>query len=445
MENKALPGVLERVNTNPPKQVVPLKYCLYARKSTEQEEKQILSIDSQIKEMLQIAEREGLDVVETKRESHSAKASGQRPVFNEIITEIRSGKFNAILTWAPDRCSRNAGDLGILVDLMDQGRLIEIRTYGQKFINSPNEKFLLMILCSQAKLENDNKSVNVKRGLRTRVEMGLWPGCAPTGYLNEKRTDRKCCVIPDPNRAKIVKTLFEKVGDSGWSGRQVWRWLNNEMKFTTKNGKEFGLSNLYLMLRNSFYYGVYEYPRKSGNWYTGQHTPLITKDLFERVQQKLDDENSIKMVKKEFAFTRLIICGLCGGGITADEKFKTLKDGTTSRHVYYGCTRRKDLDCQCGYINEDDLIEQLVTMIDKIDLSKIGIKAKIEKELERYNGFRLGVLKVNEQEKIKQKDIDIRNYAKYVLTDGTIFEKRDLLACLKSRLILKDKKLRLTE
>lgn len=108
-----------------------------------------------------------------KRESHSAKETGQRPVFNEIIEEIRQGKFNGILTWAPDRISRNAGDLGKIVDLMDSGKLTEIRTFGQRFTNNPNEKFLLMILGSQAKLENDNRSINVKRGLRSRVEMGL--------------------------------------------------------------------------------------------------------------------------------------------------------------------------------------------------------------------------------------------------------------------------------
>ena len=145
-----------------------------------------------VKEMLQLAEREDLEIVEIKRESHSVKETDQRPVFNEIIEEIRQGKFTGILTWAPDRISRNAGDLGKIVDLMDAKLLIEIRTFGQRFTNSPSEKFLLMILGSQAKLENDNRGINVKRGLRTKVEMGLWPGVAPLGYLNQKLMDKKC-------------------------------------------------------------------------------------------------------------------------------------------------------------------------------------------------------------------------------------------------------------
>ena len=136
----------QTTNIQPPVIHPLLRYCLYARKSTESDELQALSIDSQIKEMLAIAERQKLNVVEIRKESHSAKAVSQRPVFNGIVEDIRSGKFNAVLTWAPDRLRRNAGDLGALVDLMDQKRLCEIGTYGQKFTNSPNEKFLLLSL-----------------------------------------------------------------------------------------------------------------------------------------------------------------------------------------------------------------------------------------------------------------------------------------------------------
>lgn len=108
-----------------------IRYCLYARKSSEDDERQALSIDSQIKEMTEVAKRENLEITEIRKESHSAKASGQRPVFNQLIQDIRSGTFSGIIAWAPDRLSRNAGDLGSIVDLMDQGLLYEIRTQGQ--------------------------------------------------------------------------------------------------------------------------------------------------------------------------------------------------------------------------------------------------------------------------------------------------------------------------
>ena len=427
------------VVTPPPQAVIPtpVTYCLYARKSTEQDEKQALSIDSQIKEMTRIAEQDGLHVAEIRKEAHSAKDAGQRLVYNQLIEDVRKGIFNGILTWAPDRLSRNAGDLGVLVDLMDQKVLVEIRTYGQKFTNSPNEKFLLMILGSQAKLENDNRSVNVKRGLRTRVEMGLWPCLAPTGYLNEKRTDKKCQVLVDPKRALIVKQIFEKIGNENYSGKKAYLWLR-EINFTARSGKSLSLSNLYLLLRNHFYYGLIEYPRNSSNWYTGKHEPLITKELFGKVQEQLT-RSLIVNENKEFAFTKLMKCGLCGSGITADEKFKRPLNGKVHRYVYYICTKKNDSHCKNGYLREEDLIDQLLNLVDRVSLDKLGIREKINKEVDRYHKFRTGVLGREEKERIKNKDGEAKKYVKYILQNGAVLEKRELLSHLKSRLIVKNK------
>lgn len=417
-----------------------VKYCLYARKSTEQEDKQALSIESQVKEMLALAERDGLEVVEIKREAHSSKEVGQRPVYNELISEIRQGKFNGILTWAPDRLSRNAGDLGAVVDLMDQGLLHEIRTYGQKFTNNPNEKFLLMILGSQAKLENDNKMVNVKRGLRARCEMGLWPSVPPTGYLSHTDRNRKCEVVIDEHRAPVIKQMFEKVAYDGWSGRKLFKWLSHDINFKTKHGKPLTLSNIYIILKSSFYYGEFEYPKGSGQWYKGIHEPVITKDLYLQVQDKITSDYAVRVQDKEFAFTRMITCGRCGSGVTADEKFKKLKDGTTNRYVYYGCTKFKDKNCPCGYVREEELIEQLANILDTVSLDEIGMKDRIKAEIESHNEFQESVLG-QKSAKVKVREVDIRNYAKHILRKRPIYEKRELLCHLRSKLILKEKKL----
>ena len=420
-----------------------IKYCLYARKSTETEERQILSIDSQIKEMLQIAEKDGLEVVEIRRESHSAKNSSERPVFNSIIDDIRAGKFNGVMAWAPDRLSRNAGDLGTLVDLMDQKLLLEIRTYGQRFINSPNEKFLLMILCSQAKLENDNKSINVRRGLRARVEMGLWPTTAPTGYLNQKIMDKKCQVLIDPERGPVIKKMFEKMAYEKFSGRKIYHWLRFELNFRTQYNHHLSLSNIYLLLQNHFYYGTFEYPRGSGNWYVGKHEPIITKELFEQVQEQLK-RNEINRETREFAFTKLLVCGLCGSGITAQEKYKKLKDGTMARYVYYACTRSRDLHCKNEYIREEELINKLLEMIDKIDMNELGLKVRLEDEVARYSKFQNMMGMINST-KVKIKTLNTRTFVKYILKEGSIIEKRELLTNMKSRLVIKNKELTLQE
>jgi len=421
---------------------VRVKYVLYARKSTEQDEKQALSIESQVKEMLAIAERENLEIVDIRREAHSAKDSGQRPVFKELLEDLRRERFNGIIVWHPDRLSRNAGDLGSLVDLMDQKLLVQIRTYGQAFTNTPSEKFLLMILCSQAKLENDNKSINVKRGLKTRVEMGLWPSPAPTGYLKEKRLDRKCETLVDPDRAPIIKKMFEKVAYEKWSGRKLYNWLKFELNFKTATGnKNLSLSNIYMILDNHFYYGTFEYPKNSGRWYKGKHEPLISKELFDLVQTQVKSQ-FVRAENKEFAFTKLMECGLCGSGVTADEKFKKQKNGNVHRHVYYGCTKSKDKNCKGGYINEVDLIKQFEDLMDTISIDEIGVKEKIKSEVERFKKFQQSILGI--KTKVEIADVDIRNYAKYLLREGTDTEKRELLGCLKSKITLKSKLIQLT-
>lgn len=422
---------------------IKVKYCLYARKSTESEERQVLSIDSQIKEMLQLAERENLEIVTMKRESHSAKETGQRPVFNEIIEELKQGKFNGILTWAPDRISRNAGDLGKIVDLMDSGKLHEIRTYGQRFTNNPNEKFLLMILGSTAKLENDNKSVNVKRGLRARVEMGLWPGVAPLGYLNQKMMDKKCQILIDPARAPIIKKMFEKVAYEHYSGRKIFNWLKFELNFYTRGNKPLTLSGIYRILDNPFYYGVFEHPKESGNWYTGKHEPIIDQDLFEKAKAQLKRDQIVRETK-EFSFTKLFTCGYCGSGISAEEKWKQLVGGGANRHIYYSCSRARDRNCKNKYIREEELITELLKILDKVNINELGMRQKLEEEIARFNIFQRSVL--GSTEKIKNnKETDIRNYAKYILKEGTTSEKRELLANLRSRIIYKDKTLTLVK
>jgi site-specific DNA recombinase len=417
-----------------------VKYVLYARKSTESDELQALSIDSQIKEMLQLAEREKLNIVEIKREAHSAKASGQRPVFQEILTDLRSGKYTGILTWAPDRLSRNAGDLGSLVDLMDQKKLVHIQTFTQKFTNDPSQKFLLMILCSQAKLENDNKGISVKRGLRAKVDMGLWPCRPPTGYLPSRRTDKKGFAELDTERSQVIRQVFEKIGYDNWSGMKTYDWLTNEIKFLPETGVPLSMGNFYRLLERTFYYGVFEFPAGSGKWYKGAHEPIISKELYDLVQKNIQDNSLEKKNKfKEFAFTRLINCGICGSGITADEKFKKLKGGGTNRHVYYKCTKARDMNCKNEYLNENELISQLFNMIDKLDLNKVALQEKIHDEVKRFKNFQFRLLKTKVP--IVIKEVDVKDYVKFILDDGEDSEKREILSCFKNRLIVKNKEI----
>jgi len=429
-----------------------LRYCLYARKSSESDERQTMSIDSQIKEMKSLAEREQLNVVEVRQESHSAKKSGNRPVFVQLITDIDKGMFDGILAWAPDRLSRNAGDLGSLVDLMDQGKLQEIKTYSQVFRNNPNEKFLLMILGSQAKLENDNRGINVKRGLKAKCQMGIRPGVAPLGYQNVINNNRISEVVPDPERAWVVQEMFKRVAEKGHSGRTIRKWLK-EIDFKTKNDKLLALSKIYSTLKNPFYYGEFQY---GDDWYKGIHEPLVTKELWDKVQKQLLTPPK-KWHKKKFPFKTLCICGSCGGGVTAEEKYKKLKYGGYSKHIYYHCARSVDYDCDEPYITEEDLIKQLLAHINKgnVKIHKTKIAKKLKTDIERFHKLRSEVLHQEylsgnlgeiESSAVKSNDEEMAiNYIKHMLKTGSSNDRREALGMIKTKFLLLNKELKIYE
>lgn len=411
----------------------PLKYCLYARKSSESDERQAMSIDSQIKEMKALAEREGLSIVETKFESKSAKQSGQRDTYNELLNDLANGKFNAILTWAPDRLSRNAGDLGSIVDLMDQKKLLQIRTFSQTFGNNPNEKFLLMILCSQAKLENDNRGINVKRGIRAKCEMGWRPGTAPIGYINRSFSGVKDIIV-DTKRGPIITELFDKAA-KGWSGRQIKNWLDN-VKFTNKSGKPVTLSQVYVILNNTFYYGEFEYPEGSGKIYSGAHEPLVSKALFEQIQGTRVLPLKAAWGTKTFAFKELFTCGSCGASITAEEKFKHLLDGSMNRHVYYRCTRTVNPNCPEKYMNEKELKAQLLSYITE-HVDDIAITDELARKAVAHTDIVEAALQLRNV--IFEPLEPLRDYATYILMKGSYKEQGALVEGIKSRFVIRDR------
>ena len=236
--------------------------------------------------------------------------------------------------------------------------------------------------------------------------------------------------------------MFEKVAYEKWSGRKIYNWLKFEINFKTLCGnKSLTLSNIYHILENEFYYGIFEYPKKSGNWYTGKHESIITKKLFDQVQTQLKGNEAKVYQKKEFAFTKLITCGLCGSGITADEKYKKLKSGEINSYIYYGCTKTKDLNCSSGYIREEELIKELLRIVDEIEIDRLELQDKIKSEIKRYEFFTNDVFG-KKSCKFDTK-INAKLYIKYILKHGQNSEKRDLLLTLKSKLQIINKKVKL--
>ena len=412
-----------------------LKYCLYARKSSESDERQAMSIDSQIKEMKALAQREGIEIVKILKESHSAKDSGRRPVFNQLIKEIGIGEYNSCLVWDASRLSRCAGDLGSLVDLMDTKKLLQIRTFSQTFTDNPNEKFLLMILCSQAKLENDNRGINVKRGIRAKCEMGWRPGTAPIGYINRSFSGVKDIVV-DPDRGHIITEIFDRAA-KGTSGRQIKRWLD-DIKFTNKSGKAVTLSQVYVILNNSFYHGEFEYPEGAGKVYQGAHQPLVSKALFEQIQDTRLIPLKAAWGTKNFAFKEIFKCGSCGASITAEEKFKHLLDGSINRHVYYRCTRKVDPDCSEKFMNEKDLKEQLLSFIAE-NTEVIEITDELARRALAHTEVVEAALQIRGVD-FGQLD-PMTEYSTYVLMKGSYKAQGALVEGIKSTFVIRDRTL----
>jgi site-specific DNA recombinase len=236
--------------------------------------------------------------------------------------------------------------------------------------------------------------------------------------------------------------MFEKIANDRWSGRKLHNWLKNEIHFTHTSGKSLSLGNVYRVLQNHFYYGRFEYPVNSGNWFDGVHEPIVTKELFDAVQEQMNRQVLVKRSDpKEFAFTKLMTCGLCGSGVTADEKFKELKDGTTNRHVYYRCSRSRNQNCNYKAVNEQTLIKQISKIIKDVGIKNLPMKEKIRSEVDRIKKFYSMIL--NEEAQVYLKDVHSITYATFILQEGSLEEQRDIMNCLKGQLVLQDKKISL--
>lgn len=332
---------------------------IYARKSTESEDRQLLSIASQIKELKDYARRMNWVVDRVFTESKSAKAPG-REVFNELCDDIQNNKITELLCWKLDRLARNPVDGGALIWAMEKNKLKHIHTPQRSFFNSGNDKFWLQLEFGMAKKYIDDLSDNVKRGLRAKLEKGWYPVQAPLGYLN-KLEDHT--IIPDPERFSIIRKMWKLMLTGGYTVPQVLDIGNNKYglrsrQYKTGGGNPIGHSSIYYIFSNPFYYGTFEYRERL---YKGKHKPMITKKEYDKVQSIIHAPVSTRPKQYNFTYTGLIKCGECGASVTAEHK--TNRFG--SKYIYYHCTKRKTR-CSQKYIEEKELNEQFISYINLV-------------------------------------------------------------------------------
>ncbi len=346
-----------------------LKFFIYCRKSSESEDRQALSIESQMSVLNDIAEKKGYTVVGVFQESKSAKKPG-RSVFEEMIGRIDKGEANALLVWAPNRLSRNSVDAGRLIYALDTNTLVSIITPYQSFSNTPNDKFLLGILWSQAKLENDGKGEDVKRGLNTKVEMGWYPFRAVNGYLNTPDLEKgRKVVAKDPIRFPLVRRMWDMVLSENYTISEIYEIAIKEWGYTTPYGKKLSRSAIFELFRNPFYTGHFLY---KGELKQGKHEPMITRAEYEKVQKILKRTDMPRPAKKSFQFSGLMKCPTCGFSICGDRKEKQYKrTGRSAEYSYYRCSHmNKTVICDQPAISEDDLYAQFETLFAQIDIDK---------------------------------------------------------------------------
>jgi len=330
------------------------KYFVYIRKSTDEEDRQVLSLEAQETELMEYAQKERLNVFRVFRESKTAKEPG-RPVFNDMLSRVEQGEVNGLICWHPDRLARNSIDGGRIIHLVDNGSIMYLKCPTFWFEATPQGKFMLSIAFGQSKYFVDNLSENTKRGLRQKLRRGEMPGLAPLGYLNDTKAHT---IVKDPERHLLVKKLFEIYSTGRYTLRDL-REMTISLGLLSRKRKKLSVSMIQTILQNPFYYGLFRY---NGETYEGKHEPMVQKKIFDKCQEVMKDRSKPQKTNgKEciHPYRGMLLCGECGCSITSENQ---------KGHRYYRCTKKRGVVCSQRYLREEEMDRQVSGWIQKFSL-----------------------------------------------------------------------------
>ncbi len=399
-----------------------MKYFAYCRKSTDESNRQVQSIQAQETELNQFAQKEGLEIVEIFRESKTAKQPG-REIFNKMLMQIEQGKAEGILAWHPDRLARNSVDGGKVIFMMDQGLIKDLKFPTYWVDTSPQGKFTLSLAFGQSKYYIDNLSQNVKRGQREKLRRGEWPTMAILGYKNDLVNKK---IIPDPKTFPLIKRLFDEYAKGRYSLREIseeaYKW-----GLKSKLGIKLTKSTVQRTLSNPFYMGIMVY---GGKKYKGTHMKAINTGKFLQVQKVMKNRGkpTKNKEKKNFPFTGLIKCAECGCSITAEEH---------KGHVYYRCTKKKGT-CNQKYVRTEviekqveEILSQIAVDEDIFKLMILALKATQDNDFDVHqNSLDFWRKEYDRLEAKKRRLLDLITDAK--ISESEFEEKRNEIDCEQS-------------
>ncbi len=378
-----------------------LQYLGYCRKSSEDnKERQAASLEEQLYILEGIKSKHNLTVTSILQESKSAHKPG-RAIFISMLDRVAKREASGILVWHPNRLARNMSEGGRVIDLMDEGKLLEIRTPSRVYHNTPEDKFMLTLEFGISKKDSDDKALAVRRGLEKKLRDGWRPGVAPEGYLNDRATEsgfRK--ILVDLERFNYIKKIFD-LFHAGTAVVEIHRIARDEWHYRTRQKKRLGgkpltISMIYWILTNPFYMGKYEY---SGKWFDGRHEKAVSEEVFNEIQIMLGRRSKYQLKHHEYAYSSLIPCGYCFSIVCPQEKWQiickacklkfssknrdrcpkcqayieNMKNPTRLHYIYYACGKKKKVESRCeeGSLRNDRLEDQVKAKLERIEISPV--------------------------------------------------------------------------
>jgi DNA invertase Pin-like site-specific DNA recombinase len=325
------------------------KYFGYIRVSTAKQGEKGVSLQEQKDAIQQYAQRYGLTIAEWFEERESAAKRG-RPVFTQMMKQLRRGRVRGLIVHKIDRSARNLKDWADLGEMIDAG--IEVHFANESLdLNTRGGRLSADIQAVVASDYIRNLREETKKGFYGRLKQGFYPLPAPLGYLDRGKARTKDL---DPERAPLVAKLFELYGTGQYS---LHRLLGESQAGGLRNrrGRNLTLTGLSTILNNPFYSGLIRI-RRTGELFAGKHQPLVTKSLFDRVQSILRGKTVVRTVRHNFPFRKLVRCGSCDYTLIGE-----LQKG----HVYYRCQRRS---CLTTAVREEKVMSAVASSIAKLIL-----------------------------------------------------------------------------